>query len=284
MSDVAAVSLGTANSASISRTNGGPSLTISIIKEPDANTVSVTSRVLQVLKDNSDLPSDVEVFVLQNDGPEVERQLSNLLREGLLGFLFAMVAVFVFLINTKPNLFKGIKITLRPTAIIGISIPLSVLTGVLIMGLSGLSLNFMSLAGLAIAVGRVVDDSIVVLENTYRHLQLGESRTEAAINGTREVGAAIVSSTLTTVVVFVPLAFIQGLVGEFFTPFALAVSYALLASTLVALTVVPVLAVIMLREGDFPDDRSLGGDTLIQRIYTPILRWSLQHALSLIHI
>ena len=278
LGDVAAVSLGTADSGSISRTNGGPSLTISVIKEPDANTVSVTNRVLQVLENNSDLPSDVEVFVLQNDGPEVERQLSNLLREGLLGFLFAMVAVFVFLINTKPNLFQGMRITLRPTAIIGISIPLSVLTGVVIMGLSGLSLNFMSLAGLAIAVGRVVDDSIVVLENTYRHLQLGESRIEAAINGTREVGAAIVSSTLTTVVVFVPLAFIQGLVGEFFTPFALAVSYALLASTLVALTVVPVLAVIMLREGDFPDDRSLGGDTLIQRIYTPILRWSLQHA------
>ena len=275
--DLAVVELSTADAASISRTNGGPSLTISVIKEPDANTVTVTNRILQVLDDNSDFPTDVEVFVLQNDGPEVERQLSNLLREGLLGFLFAMAAVFVFLINTKPTLIRGMRITLRPTAIIGISIPLSVLTGVLIMGLSDLSLNFMSLAGLAIAVGRVVDDSIVVLENTYRHLQLGESRIDAAINGTREVGAAIVSSTLTTVVVFVPLAFIQGLVGEFFTPFALSVSYALLASTLVALTVVPVLAVIMLREGDFPDDSGIGQETLIQRIYTPVLRWSLQH-------
>ena len=275
--DVAVVELSTADASSISRTNGGPSLTISVIKEPDANTVTVTNRILQVLDDNSDFPTDVEVFVLQNDGPEVERQLSNLLREGLLGFLFAMAAVFVFLINTKPTLIRGMRITLRPTAIIGISIPLSVLTGVLIMGLSDLSLNFMSLAGLAIAVGRVVDDSIVVLENTYRHLQLGESRIDAAINGTREVGAAIVSSTLTTVVVFVPLAFIQGLVGEFFTPFALSVSYALLASTLVALTVVPVLAVIMLREGDFPDDSDIGQETLIQRIYTPVLRWSLQH-------
>lgn len=275
--DVAVVELSTADAGSISRTNGGPSLTISVIKEPDANTVTVTNRILQVLDDDSDFPTDVEVFVLQNDGPEVERQLSNLLREGLLGFLFAMAAVFVFLINMKPTLIRGMKITLRPTAIIGISIPLSVLTGVLIMGLSGLSLNFMSLAGLAIAVGRVVDDSIVVLENTYRHLQLGESRIDAAINGTREVGAAIVSSTLTTVVVFVPLAFIQGLVGEFFTPFALSVSYALLASTLVALTVVPVLAVILLREGDFPDDSSISQETLIQRLYTPILRWSLQH-------
>ena len=121
------------------------------------------------------------------------------------------------------------------------------------MGLSGISLNFMSLAGLAIAVGRVVDDSIVVLENIYRHIQRGEENMEAAIEGTREVGAAIVSSTLTTVVVFIPLAFIQGLVGEFFTPFAVSVSFALVASTFVALTAVPVLAAALLRSGDIPD-------------------------------
>ena len=279
LGDIATVELGTAKAASISRTNGQPSLNLVILKEPDANTVDVTKQVLAGLDGIKDLPEDVEILVLQNDGPEVEQQLSNLLREGLLGFSFAIGAVFVFLINTRPTLLRGLRITLRPTAIIGVSIPLSIMTGVLAMGAAGLSLNFMSLAGLAIAVGRVVDDSIVVLENMYRHMQMGEDRMAAAINGTREVGAAIVSSTLTTVVVFIPLAFIQGLVGEFFTPFAMSVSFALLGSTLVALTAVPVLGVLLLREGDFPGDARTGADrdTWLQRLYTPILTWALGH-------
>ena len=112
-------------------------------------------------------------------------------------------------------------------------------------------------------------------------MQRGEDRYQAAVDGTKEVGAAIVSSTLTTVAVFVPLAFIQGLVGEFFTPFALSVSFALLASTLVALTAVPVLGVLLLREGDFPGtlDNAATHDTWLQRFYTPILMWSLKNRL-----
>ena len=279
LGDIATVELSTAKATSISRTNGQPSLSLVVIKEPDANTVDVTNQVLAGLDGIKDLPKDVEILVLQNDGPEVERRLSGLLREGLLGFFFAISAVFLFLINTRPTLLRGMRITLRPTAIIGVSIPLSILTGVLAMAGAGLSLNIMSLAGLAIAVGRVVDDSIVVLENMYRHMQLGEDRMAAALNGTREVGAAIVSSTFTTVVVFIPLAFIQGLVGEFFTPFAMSVSFALLGSTLVALTAVPVLGVLLLREGDFPDDARSGADrdTWLQRLYTPILTWALGH-------
>ena len=279
LGDVATVELSTAKAASISRTNGQPSLNLVVIKEPDANTVDVTKQVLAAVDGIEVLPEDVEILVLQNDGPEVEQQLSGLLREGLLGFFFAVSAVFVFLINTRPTLLRGMRITLRPTAIIGVSIPLSILTGVLAMSGAGLSLNLMSLAGLAIAVGRVVDDSIVVLENMYRHMQLGEDRMTAAVNGTREVGAAIVSSTLTTVVVFIPLAFIKGLVGEFFTPFAMTVSFALLGSTLVALTAVPVLGVLLLREGDFPDDAQSDPDrgTWLQRFYTPILTWALGH-------
>lgn len=279
--DIATVALGTAEATTVSRTNGNPSINMAVLKKPDANTVDVTAGIINRLDAISGLPSDVEVLVIQNDGPEVEKQLSSLLKEGTLGFLFAVSAVFIFLINLKPTLLKGLAVTLRPTLIIGISIPLSVMTGILVMGLYGLSLNFMSLAGLAIAVGRVVDDSIVVLENMYRHMQRGEDRYQAAIGGTREVGAAIVSSTLTTVAVFVPLAFISGLVGEFFTPFALSVSFALLASTVVALTAVPVLGVILLREGDFPGgpESSQGGATWLQGLYTPVLVWSLRHKL-----
>ena len=281
LSDVATVEIGTSEASGLARTMGKPSLNIWIIKEPEANTLDVTNSVTEVL-DNLELPQDVEVLEMSNNGPIVEESLESLLREGLLGFIFAVTAVFIFLLNTRPTLWKGLALTLRPTAIIAISIPLSVLGGVILMNLTGISLNFMSLAGLAIAVGRVVDDSIVVLENMYRHIQQGEDRMEAAINGTQEVGAAIVASTLTTVVVFIPLAFIQGLVGEFFTPFALSVSYALVSSTVVALTAVPVLGAALLRPGDIPEveednNLRLGQETWLQRFYAPLLAWSLRH-------
>lgn len=284
LSDVAEVELSTSAAGSISRTNGRPSLSIIIVKDPDANTVDVTRGIQAVMADAlTGLPPDIQLLELTNDGPEVESSLSNLLRSGTLGFLFAVTAVFIFLINLRPTLLRGLSLTLRPTIIIGISIPLSVLSGILLMYAANMSLNFMSLAGLAIAVGRVVDDSIVVLENIYRHVQQGKERMEAAIVGTQEVGAAILASTLTTVVVFIPLAFISGVVGEFFTPFALSVSFALVASTAVALTAVPVLCVILLRPGDLPSvgsgDADLGPETWLQRLYSPVLTWAISHKL-----
>ena len=286
VSDVADVELTTADPQRISRANGKPGFTLAILKDPEANTAEVTEAVsaaMDAMMAEGVIPPHVEVLELANDGPYVRESLESLLREGTLGFLFAIAVVFIFLLNVRPSLMRGIALSLRPTAIIAISIPLSVLTGILLMStFTDISLNFMSLAGLAIAVGRVVDDSIVVLENIYRHINLGESRFEAAINGTREVGAAIVSSTLTTVVIFIPLAFIQGVVGEFFSPFAISVSLALLASTAVAITIVPVLCASLLKRGDVAGDAADAGgqvdrDMLIQRIYTPMLRWSLRY-------
>ena len=284
LSDVAQVELSSAEPSGVSRTNGRSSLTIIVIKDPDANTVDVTRGIQAVISSLDSLPPDIELLELSNDGPQVERSLSDLLREGTLGFLFAIAAVFIFLLNLRPTIIRGLAFTLRPTIIIGISIPLSILSGILLMSLANMSLNFMSLAGLAIAVGRVVDDSIVVLENIYRHVQQGRERMNAAITGTQEVGAAIIASTLTTVVVFIPLAFIQGVVGEFFTPFALSVSFALLASTAVALTAVPVLCVILLRQGDLPgvgpdDEMDVEREIWLQKLYTPVLRWAIGHKL-----
>ena len=289
LSDVAEVRLGTEKATRISRTNGKPSLSITVTKEPDANTVEVTAQVVEAMDQLEGLPPDVEIIILTNDGPEIQSQLSSLVQEGFLGLVFAVAMVFVFLLNLRPTIMKGVVLTLRPTLIIGLSIPLSILSGILLMGLAGLTLNFMTLAGLAIAVGRVVDDSIVVLENMFRHIQAGEDRLQATIEGTREVGAAIVSSTLTTVVVFIPLAFIQGLVGSFFSPFAMAVSFALVGSTIVALTAVPVLGAIFLRQGDVPsnigpDSAPTGLDSWMQRLYIPALIWSLRHKLATILI
>ena len=249
LSDIAVVELDTEKANRISRANGSPSLGVIVLKDPDANTLDVTEGVLTGLDEVEGLPPDVEIFVLTNDGPEIRAQLGSLLREGFWGLVFAVATVFVFLLNLRPTILRGVTLSLRPTVIIGISIPLSIITGILLMGLTDLTLNFMTLAGLAIAVGRVVDDSIVVLENMYRHIQAGEDRMQAALDGTREVAAAIVASTLTTVVIFVPLAFIQGLVGSFFSPFAIAVSFALIASTFVALTAVPVLGSVSAQTG-----------------------------------
>ena len=286
VSDVADVELTTADPQRISRANGKPGLILAIVKDPDSNTADVTDAVsieMDALIEEGAIPPHVEVLELSNDGPQVRESLESLLREGTIGFLFAVAVVFIFLLNVRPSLMRGIALSLRPTAIIAISIPLSILTGVLLLSLTtDISLNFMSLAGLAIAVGRVVDDSIVVLENVYRHIHLGESRSEAAISGTQEVGAAIISSTLTTVVIFIPLAFIPGVVGEFFSPFAISVSLALLASTVVAITIVPVLAASLLRRGDFADDQVSGTgpadrQSMIQRIYSPMLLWAIRY-------
>jgi HAE1 family hydrophobic/amphiphilic exporter-1 len=285
LSDVADVALGAGPASSVSRTNGRPSLGIAVIKEPDANTIEVTEGVLESLASLRELPSDIEIVTIINDGPEIKAQIDTLQQEAIFGFLFAMGVVFVFLISTRPTVLRGLRLTLRPTAVIGISIPLSVLIGILLIASQGMSLNFMTLGGLAISVGRVVDDSIVVLENVYRHIQRGEDRFRVALDATREVAPAITASTLTTIAVFVPLGFIQGLVGSFFLPFALTVSFALIASLLVALTAVPVLGAMFLRPGDIPDG-TVGGDaqadheTWMQRAYTPVLLWSLRHKLA----
>jgi len=285
MSEIAEISISTGNARTISRTNGKPSLSLAILKDSDANTVNVTESVIAVIEDleaSGALPEHMDLLVLSNDGPAVKESLNSLLLDGTIGFGFAVMVVFVFLLNVRPSLMRGIGMALRPTTIVAISIPLSILLGILFMSATDITLNFMSLAGLAIAVGRVVDDSIVVLENMYRHIQRGEDRLEAAYEATKEVSAAIVSSTLTTVAVFIPLGFIQGLVGEFFSPFALSVSLAMIASTIVAITAVPVLGAMLLRR----DDQAMTGmsmsdddveDSLIQRLYSPVLIWSLGH-------
>ena len=282
LGDVADVGLGAAAPRSISRTNGKPSVGVSIVKKAEANTIDVTSAVREALDGITGLPSDVEIVIVSDQGPSIQHQIDTLLREAMFGFLFAVTVVFAFMLTLKPTIPRGLLNTLRPTIVIALSIPLSVFTGVLLMAWQDMSLNFMTLGGLAISVGRVVDDAIVVLENVYRHIQAGRERWRAALEATAEVGPAIFASTMTTIVVFAPLAFIQGLVGAFFTPFALTVSFALVASLIVALTAVPVLGAYLVRPGDLPDeavedDDAFVQETWMQRLYTPIIKWTLRH-------
>ena len=279
--DVADVNFDEGFPSSISRTNGKPSMGVAIVKEAEANTIDVTRAVREALDTLPNLPDGVEIAVVLDQGPDIQGQIDALLREAMFGFIFAVTVIFIFMLTIRPTVIRGLFNTLRPTMVIALSIPLSVFTGVLLMAWQDMSLNFMTLGGLAISVGRVVDDSIVVLENLYRHIEAGRERWRAALEATKEVGPAIFASTMTTIVVFAPLAFIQGIVGAFFFPFALTVSFALIASLLVALTAVPVLGAYLLRPGDLSqavtEEDDFVRETWMQRAYTPILKWTLRH-------
>jgi HAE1 family hydrophobic/amphiphilic exporter-1 len=217
------------------RTNGKPALTLTVTKNSGANTVQVAAAVEASLNEAGVRHSDtLTVAVVQDLSTFIKESQNGLLREGGLGALFAVITIFLFLFS------------LRSTLVAAISIPLSVLTALVIMQVTGISLNIMTLGGLAVAVGRVVDDAIVVLENIYRHRAMGEDRLTAVTRGPREVAGAITASTLTTVAVFLPLGFVGGLVTQFFLPFSLTVTFALLASLVCALTVVPVLAYLVI--------------------------------------
>ena len=281
LGEIAEVEFGEAVQTSVSRTNGRPGIGIGVVKEPDANTLDVTNGVLAALEGVDGLPPDVQIITVSNSGVDVQSQIDTLQREAILGLILAVAVVFAFFLTLRPTAIRGAFSTLRPTIVIGMSIPLSIFAGVLLMSWQGLSLNFMTLGGLAISVGRVVDDSIVALENIYRNISAGKERWRAALDATVEVGPAIAASTLATIVVFAPLAFIQGLVGAFFFPFALTVSFALVASLAVALTAVPVMAAYLIKPGDLPEGVGEGADVedvdnWMQRAYEPVLRWALR--------
>ena len=250
--------------------DAGGSLVIAVSKTSDANTVDVVQAVKnQLAKLQSQNDNSFEVVTVEDFSTFIIESRDSLVREGLLGALFAIITIFVFLLS------------LRSTLVAAISIPVSIMTALTLMLVAGVTINIMTLGGLAIAVGRVVDDAIVVLENIYRHRGRGDPMREACISGTREVASAITSSTLTTVAVFLPLGFVGGIVSQFFLPFALTVTFALLASLLCALTVVPVLASlfidrIKLDPGEGPQHH----DTLVQRVYTPLLSAALKNRRS----
>jgi len=269
IADVADVGLEPSPLAAIARTNGQPGLAIGVFKAQEANTVEVANEATDTLDrlEKESLPEDVQTAVLFDQSDIIEESIDALLREGLFGAIFAVLVILFFLTSV------------RATLVTAVSIPLSLLAAIAVLNWQDVTLNIMTLGGLTVAIGRVVDDSIVVLENIYVHSRRGKPLFQSAVDGTREVATAILSSTLATVAVFLPLAFIGGLVGEFFLPFALAVTFALLASFVVAMTVVPALSLVLI-----PVLRVQEGDTWLQRLYTPILRWCLGHrAMTLGH-
>jgi HAE1 family hydrophobic/amphiphilic exporter-1 len=249
VADVATVALTDNPVTSISRVDGKPALTIAITKLPAANTVEVSNAVQDLLPELKSALDGATFTVVFDQAPYIQQSIQSLTEEGLLGLFFAVVVILVFLLS------------IRSTLVTAISIPTSLLITFIGLQTAGYSLNILTLGALTIAIGRVVDDSIVVIENIRRHLaspdgvarmqggadRAGTARAAIIVEAVREVAGAITASTITTVAVFLPISFVEGTTGELFRPFALTVTIALLASLVVALTIVPVLAYWFLR-------------------------------------
>lgn len=281
--DVATVTYEDAPVTSIARANGQESLAVAITKTPDGNAVAVSNGVQDLIPElEAALGGNVTVVTVFDQAPYIEKSIKDLTVEGLLGLTFAVLIILIFLLSVKS------------TIITAISIPTSVLITFIGLQSANYSLNLLTLGALTISVGRVVDDSIVVIENINRHLAYGEKRRTAVLTAVKEVAGAITASTITTVAVFLPIALVDGLVGELFRPFAFTVAIALLASLLVSLTIVPVLAYWFLRmpkrllaiKEDNPkkferkqrhaeEEREKRG--LLQRTYIPLLNGTRNH-------
>ncbi len=251
LGDIAEVREVEAEISGVSRTNGEPSLGLNITKEQDANTVEVAEGVEEQLEEARDELGEDQVFVVFNSAEDVEESVNGIVQEGLIGAVLAIVIIFAFLRS------------LRATLVTAVSLPTSVLAALLFSWGYDLTLNILTLAGLTIAVGRVVDDAIVVLENSYRYVQAGYDPEEAALKGTTEVASAITSSTLTTSAVFLPLGLVGGIISKFFVPLSLTVALALLASLIVSVTIIPVLVSVFIKRSsarNYPVEEKPGGE------------------------
>lgn len=278
LADVAGVKQVPAPADSITRTDGRPSLSVAVTMDHDGSAVAISDAVEDKLPGlRRDLGSGATITVVSDQGPAVAKAISGLTTEGALGLLFAVLVILVFLASV------------RSTLVTAVSIPLSVVLALIVLWTRDLSLNMLTLGALTIAIGRVVDDSIVVLENIKRHLGYGEERHSAILTAVREVAGAVTSSTLTTVAVFLPIGLVGGMVGALFGAFSLTVTAALLASLLVSLTVVPVLSYWFLRAPkgtpeDADEARRIAEEkearSRLQRFYVPVLRFATRRRLT----
>jgi len=225
---------------SISRTNGEVSIGIQIVKANDANTVEVVNGVKAEADNLKEKYADLKLDIMLDQGKPIEDSVETMLSKALFGALFAVIVILLFLRN------------IRTTLISIVSIPLSLIIAVLFLKQFDITLNIMTLGAMTVAIGRVVDDSIVVIENIYRRMSLkGEKLkgSELIKEATKEMFLPIASSTIVTIAVFLPLGLVSGMVGQIFLPFALTIVFALLASLLVAITIVPMLAHQMFKNG-----------------------------------
>jgi len=230
LNDLARVELKIDEQQSISKANGKTSIDMMISKQSGTNTVEVSEAAKKVLKDLQDDLTYTDIRVVYDTADYITKSLNRVYNNGLMGGLLSVLILYLFLRN------------LRTTFIIAAAIPISIIATFCLLYFSGITLNMMTLGGLALGIGMLVDNSIVVLENIYRFRQDGYSRVESAVKGSSEVSVALIASTLTTLAVFLPIVFVQGLTSTIFKQLAMTVSFSLAASLVVAVTLVPMLS------------------------------------------
>lgn len=268
LSDVADVFIADDSDEVFTKINGNSGVVFSFSKQSDAATATVSENIAKKLNSLTQENEGLHFTTLMDQGDYIDIIINSVLQNLLMGAVLAIIILYLFLRDIKPTL------------IVALSIPISVIFALVLMYFSGVTLNMISLSGLAIGVGMLVDNSVVVIENIYRLRNLGVPPVKAALNGAKQVAGAIASSTLTTICVFFPIVFIEGLTRQIFMDMALTITYSLLASLIVALTLVPALGQRMLRNvkpvkhGMF--DKMLGG-------YEKSIRFVLKHrAIALI--
>jgi HAE1 family hydrophobic/amphiphilic exporter-1 len=283
LSQVADVIDGEKEETSIARINGRPAITLDLLKAQDANIVETGREVLKavdVLK--ARLPSDVEIRVVNNSAEQVEKSVNRVKHTILEGGLLTVLIVFLFLHSW------------RSTIITGLTLPIAVVATFIALNAFGFSLNFLTLMALSLCIGLLIDDAIVVRENIVRHLGLGKSHVDAARDGTDEIGLAVMATTFAIVAVFVPIAFMSGIIGRFFFQFGVTVAVAVLVSLFVSFTLDPMLSSVWHdpAQGRFARVPWLGRmmqgvEHFIEwmhRVYGSVLRWALAHRIKVLLI
>lgn len=272
--------------STIARYNGKPSIALTIQKQSGYNTVQVAKKVKsEMAKIAKEIPVEIGYEMILDQSDFIEFSINNVKNNAITGGIIAVMVIYLFLQN------------LRSTLVIGLSIPISIIATFVLVYFSNITLNMMSLGGLALGIGMLVDNSIVVLENIYSHRIKGKDPETAAIWGTNEVAMAITASTLTTVAVFLPIVFVQGMTAQLFKQLALTVTFSLLSSLFVALTIVPLLSSRLMTQIDVAEifseeDSKKGILSLLKKFkdlyvrveqkYSNLLKWSLTHRKAVI--
>lgn len=273
LDDVADVSIEEQDSNSITRLNQEDALSIDVMLSSDANASNVNNEFNEVLDEklNEDEFSNLTIETLYDEGEFIDIAINSVYTSLISGAILAMIILFAFLRNLKAPL------------IIGLAIPFSVITTFALLFFTDISINLMTLGGLALGIGMLVDNAVVVIENIYRHLSMGKDPKKAASEGTGEVASAIIASTLTTAAVFLPVVFVSGLVGQLFTPLAITVVFSLFASLFISLTVVPMLASRILK-APAENTEEVRSNRPYMKLLTRFTRWSLKHRLLVLVI
>ncbi|WP_425446207.1 efflux RND transporter permease subunit [Dethiothermospora halolimnae] len=279
LEDLAEVKFKNKELDAISKLNGNKSIGISIQKQSGSNTVTVANRVNEEIKNLEEDLNGINIKVVLDLSEFIKLSINNVMQNAIIGAILAIVILYLFLRN------------FRTTIIIGTAIPISIIATFILIYFNDITLNLMTLGGLALGIGMLVDNAIVVLENIYRFRQDGYSRKEAAIKGAKEVGIAVTASTLTTIAVFLPIVFIEGIASTIFKELALTVTMSLIASLLVSLTIIPMLSSKFLKvdreQGEKHNNKfrlfSIIYDTFdklffkVESIYKRILKWAITH-------